>query len=83
MNAQIERAVNQFSEAMKRKMEIREPDKGGWDDVSAEWLYIKLGEEVEELAEALLKRKGEQVMEEAVDVANVAMMIYDKTRKRG
>lgn len=51
--------------------------KGGWDGCSLSYLMTKLHEEVDELVVALGRGSRERVSREAVDVANVAMMIAD------
>ena len=66
-----------FAEQMESK--LKENDhKGGWDNCGIVWLRNRLVEEVEELSSAMEAGHNS----EASDVANFAMMIADKARKR-
>lgn len=60
-------------------------DKGGWNLDGFPSLMDRLGEEVEELWEAIETPGGETRMaliaKEAADVANFAMMVADNTGK--
>ena len=76
--------VRKFACAMEGK--LKETDhKGGWDNVSIEWLFLRLQDEVDELREQLVYTPGtvdyNQIRKEAVDVANFAMMIFDKVNR--
>lgn len=55
-------------------------DKGGWQDCPFSYLIQRLEEEVKELRESLMDRDPEDVVHEAADVANFAMMIADNVR---
>jgi|WetSurMetagenome_2_1015567.scaffolds.fasta_scaffold03410_5 hypothetical protein len=83
--------VKQFAIAMELK--LRENDhKRGWQDCDYEYLTDKIDIELEELVEALEAHTnyvgdsrthkahvlGVEAQQEAVDVANFAMMVYDK-----
>ncbi|MGE7271378.1 hypothetical protein ACQKK5_07950 [Brevibacillus panacihumi] len=73
----IRSEVTWFAEEMEKK--LRENDhKGGWEDCDILWLYGRLLEEVDELAAA----EGDDIVREAADVANFAMMIAHLSRKR-
>jgi NTP pyrophosphatase (non-canonical NTP hydrolase) len=56
--------------------------KDGWDECSLGYLFGRLGEEVQELKEAMqaIDRDPELIVSEAADVANFAMMIADNVR---
>ncbi len=61
-------------------------NKDGWDDCSVHWLLARLTHEVAELQEVFAGGdldyvSHERVIEEAVDVANYAMMIADIIKK--
>ena len=49
--------------------------KGGWNETGTETLLKLLEGEVEELREAVENGDGKQVIHEAADVANYAMMV--------
>jgi NTP pyrophosphatase (non-canonical NTP hydrolase) len=72
-------AVAWFAQAMERK--LRENDhKGGWLDDKCDLAFLlgKLTEERSELTRAIRERgTPEQCLDEAADVANIAMMIAD------
>jgi len=70
------RKTQQFSQLMMKRLEEND-DKGGWDDCDPSWLITRLGDEARELIEAYLKSGDREIIEEAVDVANFAMMIVD------
>ena len=58
--------------------------KGGWTDLSDFYLFKRLVEEVEELQDVLMSGKAlpEDVINEAADIANFAMMIATAARRR-
>lgn len=75
-------AVRKFAEAMERKLQEHDHDRGedGWlaDDPAS--LLPRIEEELEELKDACSPwhfSQAERARDEAVDVANFAMMIYD------
>lgn len=80
--------VRKFAEAMERKLQERD-DKGGWKDTDAVWLSLRMFEEGGELIGVIRRwaygglkgvdRKTD-ILDEAVDVANFAMMICDVFR---
>ena len=74
-------AINWFSRQMKRKME-ENSYKGGWGDDSFKGLLESLVEEIEELRGALINGNKQDIIDEAADVANYAMMIADNRRKQ-
>jgi hypothetical protein len=79
MRGTLRKPVAVFADAMESKLQRRDAEKGGWDDVSVEWLCLYLETELTELKEALVFRDHDLICEEAVDVANLAMMIHDKS----
>jgi hypothetical protein len=80
--------VDSFADAMEERLRAND-HKGGWDNCTPRWLLQCLRSEVEELHEALElpcprcgnKTRGNhaarEVMREAADIANFAMMIAD------
>jgi NTP pyrophosphatase (non-canonical NTP hydrolase) len=70
-------SVNWFARNMELK--LRENDyKGGWDKCEHSWLLSRLKQEVTELEKALNQVDNqENVIREAADVANFALMIAD------
>ena len=65
-----------FAIAMER--ELRANDyKGGWKECDSASLLQHLDEEVYELTEEAMKSTSENVLSEAADVANLAMMVAD------
>ncbi len=80
----IRRVVLRFAVEMER--ELRENDwKGGWDDEDPETLFESLEEEVDELDGAVDESVpgNDSVRAEAVDVANYAMMLADRSERMG
>jgi NTP pyrophosphatase (non-canonical NTP hydrolase) len=79
-------SINTFAVAMETKLRIKDDDLGtnGWlhDETSIEFLVDRLKEEVEELLEVFNDCKPNSMKEECIDVANFAMMIYDRISKR-
>ncbi|MDU0329206.1 hypothetical protein RW092_03185 [Paenibacillus sp. 3LSP] len=78
-------SVQWFAEVMENK--LRENDhKGGWDNENIYWLWERLRDEASELLVAVdatrdLYADPLNIVLEAADVANFAMMIADKARK--
>ncbi len=83
--AEVRPAVQWFAVQMEKK--LRENDhKKHWSECSVDYLYDRMDQEVVELDRALLEveRTGngkEEVIFEAADVANFAMMIADNMRE--
>lgn len=74
--------VRWFAELMEVK--LRENDhKGGWQDCSLDWLVERLYEEAKELWVEIdrVEPEADQIVREATDVANFAMMIADNARR--
>lgn len=79
-----------------KKMEeiLRKNDyKSGWHNCSYDFLFAKLNEETDELKRAIFKyldyKDGynedliANIIREAADVANIAMMIADNSNEKG
>jgi len=83
--------VDEFAESMKCKL-IKKRNYGYWDcpDISPMFLFQRMADEFAELAAAmepvnLLNIKKEEaapILEEAVDVANFAMMLHTVVKRR-
>jgi NTP pyrophosphatase (non-canonical NTP hydrolase) len=77
--------VKWFAEQMENK--LKENDhKGGWDNCNVYWLWQRLQDESGELLTAInlyrdLGADKNNIIKEAADVANFAMMIADIVRK--
>ena len=79
-------SVQWFGEQMEH--ELSDNDwKGTWDNCSFGWLSRRLGQEFRELKRRLPRGNGldrklaTQIISEAADVGNFAMMIADKARQ--
>ena len=66
--------VEIFSLCMEEKLR-RNDHKGGWEGVGQHTLFDRLRAEVDELEQALANEPDVNVMYEAADIANFAMMI--------
>jgi NTP pyrophosphatase (non-canonical NTP hydrolase) len=74
-------SVNWFTAQMELK--LRENDyKGGWAKCEHHWLLDRLKQEVVELEKALDQVDNQNVINEAADVANFALMIADLAGKQ-
>lgn len=71
---QIQLDIALVENAMKQKLRENE-HKGYWDKTSLLQLAKRLEEEVEELNDAILTKGPVEIVREAADVANFAMMI--------
>lgn len=73
-------AVRWFAEAMEQK--LRENDhKGTWEDCDLGYLLTRLTEERRELTRAIgSPADGAEILKEAADIANFAMMIADQSQ---
>lgn len=69
-------AVLRFALAMESKLVARDHMYGHWGTASPEFLFARLAEEFGELGASLGDRGG-TVEDEAVDVGNMAMMLFD------
>jgi NTP pyrophosphatase (non-canonical NTP hydrolase) len=66
-----------FADAMEAKLRANDY-KGGWESLTPDWLVARMLQEMGELALAVAGEiGGGEVLYEAADVANFAMMIAD------
>lgn len=73
--------IDQFGESMKAKIyESLAAGKFGWNTAGRASLFRWLKDEVDELEEALLDGKPEEIAGECIDVGNFAMFIWASTR---
>lgn len=85
MQPELRIEVLTFSHFMELTLRQNDETKGkrGWRSMSFDELFTNLIKEVKELKKALDKRivEGDKsfILKEAVDVANFAMMIFDKS----
>lgn len=72
-----------FATEMEKHLREHDGTKGkqGWHDMTFLELCDLLGDEREELADVLWHGTLEDVIREAADVANIAMMIADNSRR--
>ena len=71
--------VQWFANEMQRELHANN-HKTGWDNLSQKWLLNRLKQEVGELERAV--ESGKNIVSEAADVANFAMMIADKSQEQ-
>lgn len=69
-----------FSELMEETLK-KNDYKGGWENCDVEYLLQRLELELDELTIATLNGNNEDVIREATDVANFAMMVADNYRR--
>ena len=78
----IRPAVERFALTMEKKLKTKDEERGpeGWlnHGCTIKFLKERLAEEQEELDTAFDDCHSEELMAECVDVANFAMMIFDK-----
>lgn len=73
----VRKEVMDFSELMEIKLR-KNDHKTDWKaNPNPEWFFTRLLEEVDELRQAMKYERSGDIMEEAADVANFAMMIFD------
>jgi len=70
----MRREVKTFAHAMEYKLGLND-HKGGWENLDNEELFYRLREEVDELQEAIKEGNYINILLEAADVANYALMI--------
>lgn len=70
-----------FSDAMEHKLRLKDY-KGGWHDIPLDKLFQLLQGEVQELKDAVAEGNTFDIMAEAADVGNYAMMIMDNAIRR-
>jgi NTP pyrophosphatase (non-canonical NTP hydrolase) len=70
----MRKEVETFAHAMEYKLGLND-HKGGWEDMSNDDLFAKLRGEVDELQQAIEEGNYINILLEAADVANYALMI--------
>lgn len=79
--------IQRFSEHMETVLEKHDAEKGteGWlnDNVNVLWLFDRLWKEILELEAAMDDVNETGIKNEAADVANFAMMIWDRVSRQG
>jgi hypothetical protein len=68
-----------FAEQMETKLQENDY-KHGWENCTTSYLIGRLDEELNELKAGLVKGSPSQIVAEAADVANIAMMIADNNK---
>ena len=76
---EINDTVDNFAADMKLKL-VANMHKGGWADSHLSFLMSRLLQETGELVEAMMSGDHNWTAAEAVDVANFAMMIHNKSK---
>lgn len=77
-------SVEKFAQAMEEKLRKHDADRGpsGWSGDGVERLFDRLSDESNELFDAIyVDDSADEVMSEATDVGNFAMMIFDEAEK--
>jgi NTP pyrophosphatase (non-canonical NTP hydrolase) len=75
-------SVTWFSWHMEAKLQKKDY-KGGWSDLDDIYLFALLQEEMAELLHAIAEGAAvDRVIDEAVDVANIAHMLADNAERR-
>jgi hypothetical protein len=80
----IKTAVADFARAMEAKLRDRcLSGYHGWEDSTPEWLFMRMRQEVLELEYGFRSTMcgRRTIQDEAIDVANLAMMIWDVLRR--
>jgi hypothetical protein len=77
------KSVLEFAEAMEEVL-AKNDFKGGWDKCSDSYLARKLSEEFAELQQTFdfPTKFTKYTPDEAIDLANICMMIWENTKKR-
>lgn len=79
---QYDNDIRRFMDCMKYKLEVHK-GKGRWEDMTIADAFSKLRREVEELEDAIRGGNLVEVMLEAADVANFAMILSTIMVERG
>lgn len=74
--------LKMFAQYMEHKLKLND-HKGGWEQTSIPVLFKRLREELHELEQAISTEPELNIMMEAADVANFAMMIAWNAAKDG
>lgn len=78
----MRKPVIAFAEEMEVKLKKKDKSRYGWGSLTTKKLIEKLKREVHELDQGFDNCDPDNVCEEAVDIANFAMMIHDNLTKR-
>ena len=73
--------INLFVDLMLEKLH-KHRNKGHWENVNINDMWLRLVEEVDELFEAMYEGDSTEIHREAADVANFAMIISSVIRRR-
>lgn len=77
----MRKTVEWFAKEMNKGLDCNS-NKGGWKGCGINYLYGRLIDEKLELHDQIFKYHSKQgIIEEAIDVANFAMMIADEARR--
>jgi len=81
---QLRFTVEWFAIQMESKLRMHDRKKDGWDGDKTpnSYLLARLKQELSELQDALTDGEPGDIIEEAADVANFAMMIADRARNK-
>lgn len=74
-------SVQKFAEAMERSLQAHDSSKDGWFGLEFSYLMRSIYGEVEELRDAILDRKPDEIRLESVDLANYAMMVFENSEQ--
>lgn len=74
--------IKEFATLMKVKIEAKEVKYGSFQDYAYSYLVRHLWDEINELDDAICLIGDEATAREAVDVANLAYMIWRKASKK-
>jgi hypothetical protein len=74
--------VTWFAKRMYDKLEANSHKRDSYNDVSAEWIWDKIHEELEEIDDALASDLPLDVIQECADLANAAMFLAHLMRQR-
>ena len=79
----IRKEVIGFAEQMELKLRRDDGKKGGWDDLSIQFLFSRIQDEVKELEEEINNNifDNDAVVKECADVANFCMMLAQNVNK--
>jgi NTP pyrophosphatase (non-canonical NTP hydrolase) len=80
----VRASVDWFAQQMEKKLQEND-HKQHWSECDSDYLIARMEQEMDELLKALIDYKfgngsREEVVREAADVGNFAMMIADNTR---
>lgn len=79
---QYEHDIRRFVDAMVYKLRIH-ANKGRWEDCNVSDMLPRLKDEAGELEQAIIEGNTMEILAEAADVANFAMIISSITVERG